>query len=264
MRIEFIGTGNSNNTPMPGCGCSVCREAKFNLERRRRAPSFAVSTSDESETLVLDAGDPAVTAWLDRPQTTAVLLSHFHPGHYHALLGYRPHHDVTQLFCPPDRKGQESLGSASKGYLINELHPFTPITFGSFTITPVLLNHSVITFGYCIEADSKRLGYLCDTCGLPPQTESFLSDWKPDVLIIDCNQHPNSPKPNHNTPKQALKIHRQTGAAQSFLAHISCSSGKWLNPKPKSFPSNVDVSRDGMVIDLCNPASMKNAKRVLI
>ena len=86
MRIEFIGTGNAHGTPTPGCGCRVCREAQINLERRRRAPCLAVSTSDNSATLVIDAGDPAINSWIERPQNIGVLLSHFHPGHYHALL----------------------------------------------------------------------------------------------------------------------------------------------------------------------------------
>ena len=261
MRIDFIGTGNAHQIPRPGCGCQICREAKINLERRRRAPCFAVSTSDEAATIVIDAGDAAVHRWLDRPQTRAVLLSHFHPGHYHGLVGYRLFHGSMRLLCPPNRDLDEPLGSSRKGYEINELSVFETVEVEPFKITPVLLNHSVITFGYCIEVDGKRLAYLCDTCGLPPQTESFLSEWKPDALIIDCNQHPRSPKPDHNTPKQALAIHRKVGASQSFLVHISCSAAAWLHPKPKSFPNNFNVATDGMTIDLSDPIAMKMYQR---
>ena len=245
MRIEFIGTGNAHGTPTPGCGCRVCREAQINLERRRRAPCLVVSTTDDSASLIVDAGDPVINTHLERPQTIAVLLSHFH-----ALLAHRRSHGSIPLFCPPDRRGLEKIAANADAFDIQEPTAFDAFDIGPFKVTPVLLNHELITFGYCIEADGDRLAYLCDSCGLPPQTTQFLADWKADALAIDCNQHPKSPKPSHNTPQQALRIHRSTGAARSFLTHLSCRVDAWLSPKPKSFPKNVDIARDGMVVDL--------------
>ena len=250
MRIEFIGTGNAHGTPTPGCGCSVCREAQINLERRRRAPCTAVSTADDSGLLVIDAGDPAINHWLERPGAIGVLLSHFHPGHFHALLAHRRSHGTTELYCPPDSKGLESLAANAKAFDVHDLSPYTPLELGPFEVTPVLLNHSLITYGYCIEADGQRLAYLCDTCGLPPQATQFLTDWKPDALIIDCNQHPRFPKPTHNTPKEALRIHRNIKPRRSYFSHISCRVDAYLTPKPRTFPNNVEIARDGMVIDL--------------
>lgn len=250
MRIEFIGTGNAHGTPTAGCGCSVCREAQINLERRRRSPCIAVSTSDDQASLVIDAGDPAVNNWLERPATLGVLLSHFHPGHFHALLAHRRSHGTTPVYCPPDNTGPESLAINAKALELLHLSPYSPVEIGPFEITPVLLNHNLITFGYCIESEGQRLAYLCDTCGLPPQTTQFLEEWKPDGVIIDCNQHPRAPKPTHNTPKEALKIHRSIKPRRSYLTHISCRADSYLTPKPKTFPNNVEIARDGMVVDL--------------
>jgi len=264
MRIEFIGTGNAHGTPTPGCGCRVCREAQINLERRRRAPCLAVSTSDNSATLVIDAGDPAINSWLERPQNIGVLLSHFHPGHYHALLAHRRSNGKTRLLCPPDRPGIETITKRTKTFEIEELSPYRQIDIAPFSITPVLLNHSVITYGYCIEADGHRLAYLCDTCGLPPQTTQHLQDWHPGTLIIDCNQHPKSPKPTHNTPNDALGIHRSTGARRSLLTHVGCSVDAWLHHRPKSFPKSVAVARDGMVVEIDSPASRSKSKNAYV
>ena len=250
MRIEFIGTGNAHGTPTPGCGCSVCREAQINLERRRRAPCIAASTADNNATLVIDAGDPAVNTWLERPATIGVLLSHFHTGHIHALLAHRRSHGTIPLYCPPDSTGAESLAANADAFEFGPLPPYTSITVGPFEVTPVLLNHNVITYGYCISTDGHRAAYLCDTCGLPPQTSQFLEEWKPDALILDCNQHPRRPKPTHNTPKDAVKIHRNVKPRKSYLTHISCRVDAYLTPKPKPFPKNVEIARDGMVVDL--------------
>ena len=264
MRIEFIGTGNAHATPSPGCGCKVCREAQINLERRRRAPCIALSNDDNTAALVIDAGDPAINAWLERPQIAAVLLSHFHPGHYHALLAHRRSTGKTQLFCPPDRRGIETISNSSNAFEIQELSPYARVDIGPFAVTPVLLNHNLITYGYCVETDGHRLGYLCDTCGLPPQTTQHLLDWRPDALIIDCNQHPRSPKPTHNTPNEALTIHRTTGAARSLLTHISCRVDAWLHPRPKSFPKNLEIARDGMVVDLASASPKQKSNNAYV
>ena len=160
------------------------------------------------------------------------------------------------MYCPPDRAGLELIAANAQAFDIEELNPFKTSDIACFKVTPVLLNHDLITFGYCVQADGQRIAYLCDTCGLPPRTTAFLEEWEPDVLIVDCNQHPRSPKPTHNTPKDSLKIHRRIKPRRSYLTHLSCRVDAFLTPKPKSFPSSVEIARDGMVVDL-DPSSKK-------
>ena len=264
MRIEFIGTGNAHGTPCPGCECDVCQEAQINLERRRRPPCIVVSTDDGSASLVIDAGDPAINPWLERPQTAAVLLSHFHPGHYHALLAHRRRHGSTPLYCPPDRTGLELVAANPGTFAVQELSPYSTIEIDPFVVTPVLLNHSKITYGYCIAHGGNRVAYLLDTCGLPPQTEEVVKQWKPDAVIIDCNQPPDSPSTDHNTPKQAIDIHREIGAPLCFLMHISCRVDTWLNQKPRRKPKNVEFARDGMVVNLAKPPTRQQANNAYV
>jgi len=168
------------------------------------------------------------------------------------------------LFCPPDRPGIETITASTDTFEVEELSPYCQIDLGQFKVTPVLLNHNLITYGYCVEADGQRLAYLCDTCGLPPQTTQHLQDWHPSTLVIDCNQHPKSPKPAHNTPNEALAIHRKIGAKRSLLTHLSCSVDAWLHPRPKSLPKSVDIARDGMVVDLAAPTTRNRSNNAYV
>ena len=124
-------------------------------------------------------------------------------------------------------------------------------------MTPVLLNHGVITYGYCVAYEGCRVAYLNDTCGLPPQTEEFIANWRPDTLVIDCNQPPERPRPNHNTPHQAFEIFRRSGAGSAYLTHISCDASAWLEENPTQLPPGVEVAYDGMVAPV-HPSAKTN------
>lgn len=92
------------------------------------------------------------------------------------------------------------------------LKPFRPLGLPGLTVTPVPLNHSKPTLGYCLDDGGSRLAYLTDTLGLPPETERFLRDWGPDVVVLDAT-HPaahQAPR-NHNNLPLALQIIERLG-----------------------------------------------------
>lgn len=79
------------------------------------------------------------------------------------------------------------------------LKPFRPLLLKGLTVTPVPLNHSKPTLGYCLDGGGQRLAYLTDTLRLPAETERFLRDWRPDVVVLDAT-HPaaHAAPRNHN------------------------------------------------------------------
>ena len=247
LRVEFIGTGNAYGIPASGCECQICKEAAINLERRRTPPCAIIAT-DESA-LIIDAGDLSLAQKLARYNVEAILISHFHAGHLYGLnslpAGQIPH----TAYGPPDG-GESDLRDGIADIKLNEVLPAKTLKVGDFEVTPVLLNHGPITYGYCISIGGYRIGYLCDTCELPPNTEEFITNWTPDILIIDCNQPPERPRPNHNTPHQAFAIHRRCGSKRSYLSHLSCDADRWLENNPDQIPVGVEIARDGMVAPL--------------
>lgn len=43
-----------------------------------------------------------------------------------------------------------------------------------------------MTFGYCLEAGTAKIAYLCDTIGLPPGSRKFLKD---SVILAAPSPH---------------------------------------------------------------------------
>ncbi len=248
-QIDFIGTGNSFGIPAFGCECKVCRAAGINLERRRTPPCTVITTGESA--LILDAGDLSLSQTLTRYRAVGILVSHFHAGHIYGLLSLSTGESrALRIVGPPDHGDYPELRTRNPGVAYSDALPMRTIQLGEFSVTPVLLNHGPITYGFCIEIRGQKIGYLCDTCELPPQTQEYVANWEPDVLIIDCNQPPERPCPSHNTPHQAFQIHRDCRARRSFLYHISCATDRWLDGNIDQLPTGVEIARDGMVLHL--------------
>jgi phosphoribosyl 1,2-cyclic phosphate phosphodiesterase len=214
-------------------------------------PCTILSTNGRA--LVLDAGDPNLSLKLPRYTVDAILLSHFHRGHMRGLENLEINkHQQLGVYCPPDQVTLPSLRQKQPQLEFRITHPGVSQSIGEATVTPVLLNHGSITYGYCIEVGGFRIGYLCDTCGLPPQTEEWLRAWSADALLIDCNHPPGSHRSDHNTPEQAFAIHEHCRARVSYLTHIGCAANRWFDEHHNQIPSGVLVARDGMVAELGN------------
>ena len=244
-RIEFIGTGDAAGTPAAGCDCPICREARFNLERCRTPPCAAFSCGEQA--IFFDAGDRDLASKFARHDVLGLLISHFHPGHVHGLEAIASSPEPVQIFGPPGSKPHPSLSDSDANLTFTQALPGEAFELGDALVTPVLLNHGQITYGYCVEFAGRRVGYLCDTYELPPRTADFIAAWKPDALLIDCNQNPDRPSTEHNAPEQAFAIHEHCHPQHSYLMHLGCEVDRWFADHPDALPAGVSLARDGMV-----------------
>jgi phosphoribosyl 1,2-cyclic phosphodiesterase len=91
----------------------------------------------------------------------------------------------------------------------------------------VPLIHSKVTFGYAIESSSGiRFAYLTDTLGLPPRTETFLTDWHPHGLALDCSFAPQSEPKNHNDWTTALAVIDKVNAETNRLLAMPATQAR--------------------------------------
>lgn len=135
------------------------------------------------------------------------------------------------------------------------LKAFRSLILQSLTVTPLPLNHSKPTLGYCLDDGGGRLAYLTDTCGLPVATERFLRDWQPDVLVLGCGYPSRFSQPhNHNSPALAVQIIEGLSVPMAYLTHIGHELDRELNERRCALPANVRVAQDGEKVSL--PISM--------
>jgi len=174
MRVTFWGVRGSIPTPGPATlqygGNTTCIEIR----------------TAEDDLIILDAGTGihalAQSLKPGEPVDAHILITHTHWDHIHGLPFFTP------IFIPGNRLkiygGQDPVTgegieraltvqlqysyfpireaelNASVQYVT--LKPGTAVQIGAATVTPFLLNHPVLNFGYRVEADGKALFFTGD------------------------------------------------------------------------------------------------------
>lgn len=174
MKVRFWGVRGSIASPGPSTvrygGNTTCIEIR----------------TDNNELIILDAGTGifplSQTLLAELPVTANVFISHSHWDHIQGLPFFIPNFipgNTLRLhgaFDPVSGKGVEQVMAVQLQYSyfpVREaemkarmeyitLTPEQSIQIGSATVTPFLMNHPVIDFGYRIEANGKSVFFTGD------------------------------------------------------------------------------------------------------
>ncbi len=254
MKIRFWGVRGSIASPGPKTvrygGNTTCIEIR----------------TDNNELIIIDAGTGifplSQTLLAEMPLTANVLISHSHWDHIQGLPFFIPNFipgNTLRLhgaFDPVSGKGVEQVMSVQLQYSyfpVREaemkarieyitLAPEQSIQIGSATVTPFLMNHPVIDFGYRIEAHGKSVFFTGDH--EPPQNiyepgeegyaeyQTFVDEKAADirramkgvdVLIADCSyteqEYPAKKGWGHGTFHTSIQYAKEAGAKVLFCTH---------------------------------------------
>jgi len=174
MKVRFWGVRGSIASPGPKTvrygGNTTCIEIR----------------TDNNELIILDAGTGifplSQTLLAELPVTANVLITHSHWDHIQGLPFFIPNFipgNTLRLhggFDPVSGKGIEQVMSVQLQYSyfpVREaemkarieyvtLVPGESVQIGSATITPCMLNHPVIDFGYRVECNGKSVFFTGD------------------------------------------------------------------------------------------------------
>lgn len=174
MKVRFWGVRGSIASPGPKTvrygGNTTCIEIR----------------TDNNELIILDAGTGifplSQTLLAEMPVTANVLITHSHWDHIQGLPFFIPNFipgNTLRLhggFDPVSGKGIEQVMAVQLQYSyfpVREeemkarieyvtLMPDQPVQIGSATVTPCLLNHPVVDFGYRIDCNGKSIFFTGD------------------------------------------------------------------------------------------------------
>ncbi len=254
MKVKFWGVRGSIASPGPKTvrygGNTTCIEIR----------------TDSNELIILDAGTGifplSQTLLAELPVTANVLITHSHWDHIQGLPFFIPNFipgNTLRLhggFDPVSGKGIEQVMSVQLQYSyfpVREaemkarmeyvtLVPGEPHTIGSATITPCMLNHPVIDFGYRIESNGKSVFFTGDheppyniyepTDEAYAEYQGFVDDKNAailsaiqgvDVFIADSSytdaEYPSKRGWGHGTFSSSIASARQANAKVLFCTH---------------------------------------------
>jgi phosphoribosyl 1,2-cyclic phosphodiesterase len=254
MKVRFWGVRGSIASPGPNTvrygGNTTCIEIR----------------TDNNELIILDAGTgifPLSQSLLaELPVTANVLITHSHWDHIQGLPFFIPnfipgnHLRLHGGFDPVAGKGIEHVMSVQLQFsyfpVLEKamkarieyvtLAPEQSVQIGSATVTPYLMNHPVVDFGYRIEANGKSIFFTGDH--EPPQNifnpgeegydecQVFVDEKADsirqamqgvDVLIADCSyteqEYPSKKGWGHGTFHTSIQYAKEAGAKVLFCTH---------------------------------------------
>jgi phosphoribosyl 1,2-cyclic phosphodiesterase len=290
MKVKFWGVRGSIASPGPATvrygGNTTCIEIR----------------TDDNELIILDAGTGlfplSQTLLAEMPLKANIFLSHSHWDHIQGLPFFIPNFipgNVLRLhgaYDPVSGKGVEQVMGVQLQYsyfpvLEAELRgateyitltPNQSIQVGSATVTPYLLNHPVINFGYRIESHGKSVFFTGDH--EPPyniydptdadyaEYQSFVDEKNEaileamrgvDVLIADSSytaqEYPAKQGWGHGTFATSIQAAQQAGARVLYCTHHEPTRGDdaleqvfaqalAANPVPAGGP-DIRLAREG-------------------
>ncbi len=254
MKIKFWGVRGSIASPGPNTvrygGNTTCIEIR----------------TDNNELIIIDAGTGifplSQTLLAEMPLTANVLITHSHWDHIQGLPFFAPNFIAGNLlrlhgaFDPVSGKGIEHVMAVQlqhSYFPVGEdkmearfeyvtLVPDESIQIGSATVTPYLLNHPVINFGYRIEAHGKSVfvtgdheppqnihapgdaGHLEYQAVVDAMSDSILQAMRGvDVLIADCSyteqEYATRKGWGHGTFNSSIQYAVGAGAKVLFCTH---------------------------------------------
>jgi len=217
---------------MIGCSCDICTSDDIK-NKRRRCSLYVVAGGQH---LVFDTPpdfrDQVLTFGVER--VDAVFLTHPHADHIFGFDDVRRFSDLQQDHIPVygsprtikqmrkkfdyvDRKSH-SFGGVPRVRFMDQTEP---VSVGHALVTPLPVSHGQDTvYGFRVDADGARMGYIPDCNGIPDSTLHLLENM--DVMILDGLR----PKrhPTHFSIDEAVELLGRLGAKQSFITHLTHDS----------------------------------------
>jgi phosphoribosyl 1,2-cyclic phosphate phosphodiesterase len=249
MRLTLLGTGDARQVPVYGCGCVACDAARHDQRLQRRPCSALIECADQR--WLIDSGLPDLCERFPPRSFNGIFQTHYHAAHAQGLLHMRWGQGlVIPVHGPVDPEGLADLYKHPG--ILDFSQPFDSFEtrqFGALSVTALPLQHSKPTLGYLLEGEGRRIAYLTDTVGLPPDTLSWLRREPLDLLVLDCSMPPQPQTPrNHNDLTLALQCIDELQPKSAVLTHVGHTLDAWLMEHRGELPANVRVGFDGCVL----------------
>ncbi len=220
MKVILLGTGDSPGTPVIGCHCNTCENArKYGWERRR----FSVMVENDGRVLLIDTS-PDMRYQLLRMEVErvdAVIWTHCHYDHFAGFGDFYRVQDDVRVYTSSEV--HEDIGKYMDfmKYKPVEVECYEPFELIGLKVTLVDVNHPPLRRGHgvIVESDSVKVCISGDTnINLPEKTLKAME--KPDLFVVEALA-PRFRFRKHMNAEEAMLLSKKIGARKVVLTHLS-------------------------------------------
>ncbi len=218
MRVTLLGTGDSTGTPIIGCHCKTCEDARRKGWERKR---FSVMIQNEGKTLLIDTSPDMRRQLLDCnvDRVDAVIWTHCHFDHFGGFGNfYRVQSDVKVYTTP---KIHEDIGKfmSFMEYRPIEVECYEPFEIVGLKVTLFDVNHPPVdAVGVKVEWDGYKVVISGDTnADIPKRSLEEMEE--PDLFIVEALA-PRGRFKKHMNAEEALSLAKKLRARKTVLTHV--------------------------------------------
>ncbi len=218
MKIVLLGTGDSTGTPVIGCHCKTCEDARRKGWERKR---FSVMVQNMGKTLLIDTSPDMRRQLLDMnvDRVDAVIWTHCHFDHFGGFGDfYRVQSDV-KVFTTPQIHDDIGRFMEFMEYRPVEVECYKTFKLFDMDITLFEVNHPpVSSVGVKIEWKGYRVVISGDTnVNIPKRSIEEMRN--PDLFIVEALA-PRGRFRKHMNAEEAMGLAKNIGAKKTVLTHL--------------------------------------------
>ena len=218
MKITLLGTGDSTGTPIIGCHCKTCEDARKKGWERKR---FSVMIQNEGKILLIDTSPDMRRQLLDCnvDRVDAVIWTHCHFDHFGGFGNfYRVQSDV-RVYTTPEIHDDIGKFMSFMEYKPIEVECYKPFKLLGMDITLFEVNHPPVkAIGVKIEWKGYKVVISGDTNADVPQ-KSLREIMNPDLFIVEALA-PKGRFKKHMNAEEALSLAKKINAKRVVLTHV--------------------------------------------
>ncbi len=220
MKIILLGTGDSPGTPVIGCHCKTCEDARLKGWERTR---FSVLIQNKGKNILIDTS-PDLRAQLLRAKVDsveAVIWTHSHDDHLAGFVGFCRVQTNVNVYT--SKEVHEDVGRFLQfvKYRKIEVESYKPFEIAGIRFTLGDVNHPPLrkAHGVVVEWKDFKIVISGDTNRDLPKTTIELFK-NPDLFIVDSIAPEGFRLRKHMNAETAMKLAEDIGADRMVFTHI--------------------------------------------
>ena len=220
MRLVLLGTGDAPGTPVIGCSCQTCTDAKKKKWERKR---FSILIQKNNKNILIDTSPDLRRQLLSLniKKVDAVIWTHCHFDHFGGFSEFYKVQDNIKVYTSPEV--HEDIGKFMQFIKYKPIDVESYTTFNLFGIDFTLFDvtHPTVrrSHGVCIECDGFKIVITGDTNkDIPKKSLQLMRG--PDLLIINVIAPEGFKLRKHLNAKDALLISKKLNSKKTVFSHI--------------------------------------------
>ena len=218
MKVVLLGTGDSTGTPIIGCHCKTCEDARKKGWERKR---FSVMIQNKGKTLLIDTSPDMRRQLLDMnvDRVDAVIWTHCHFDHFGGFGNFYRVQSNVKVYTLPEIHDDIGKFMGFMDYKPIDVECYEPFELIGLEITLFEVNHPPVkSIGVKIVCDGNVVVISGDTnINIPKRSLDVMMN--PDLFIVEALA-PKGRFRKHMNAEEALRLAKRINARKTILTHV--------------------------------------------